>query len=133
MPSTKSIVLALALTAPAAALEVAARALRRLPALALAAPQRLLYDAVTALHAAAWATLRPALDAFDDATRARIARQLVEAGLTPAVVRLTAEAGCLTLYDSAMVHRGGCNVGDAPRPILAVHLRANGDEYGMGE
>ena len=87
----------------------------------------------TGAHAAAWAALRPLLGALDAPTRERVARQLIEAGLTPPVVRLTADVGCLTLYDSRMVHRGGRNVGETERPILAVHLRANGREYGMGE
>ena len=116
-----------------AAIDVLSRALRRLPDLARTAPQRPLYDLTTGAHAAAWAALRPLLGALDAPTRERVARQLIEAGLTPPVVRLTADVGCLTLYDSRMVHRGGRNVGETERPILAVHLRANGREYGMGE
>ena len=110
-------------------------ALQRLPKLALAAPQRPLYDVITGLHAAAWSALRPALNALatvDESASERLARQLIEGGLTPPVVHLTADVGCLTLYDSAMVHRGGRNTGATARPILAVHLRA-GSEYGPGE
>ena len=107
----------------------------RLPKLALAAPQRPLYDVITGLHADAWSALRPALNALatvDESASERLARQLIEGGLTPPVVHLTADVGCLTLYDSAMVHRGGRNTGATARPILAVHLRA-GSEYGPGE
>ena len=32
-----------------------------------------------------------------------------------------------------MIHRGGPNVGPTARPILAVHLRKNREEYGMSE
>lgn len=110
-----------------------ATVLPRLPELASSAPQRPLHDAVTAVHAAAWAALRPLLSALDETNSKRVAEQLVEWGLTPSVVRLTAAVGTLTLYDSSMIHRGGRNVGPTPRPILAVHLRENGLEYGMRE
>ena len=91
---------------------------------ALTSLQRPFYDVRTAMHGAAWAVLRPLM------TR-EWAVALIEAGLTPAVVRLTAETGTLTLYDSAMVHRGGTNRGSAPRPILAVHMRpGDPSEYG---
>lgn len=82
----------------------------------LTAIDRPLYDAVTGAHALAWAVLRPHV------TRQR-ATQLLERGLLPPVVHLTAEVGLLTAYDAAMIHRGGRNGGDAPRPILAIHMR----------
>lgn len=51
-----------------------------------------------------------------------VARALIEAGLTPPMVHLTADVGQLTLYDASMIHRGGQNRSDAERPILAVHI-----------
>ena len=131
--SLTSSVAAFGQTGVDAAIDSMARVMQRLPALALTAPQRPFYDMVTALHAATWAVLRPLLAEIGQPTSKRVARQLIEAGLTPPVVRLTADVGCLTLYDSSMVHRGGPNRGETARPILAVHMRADGESYGMSE
>ena len=124
--------LAGAITADDSPLDVASRLLPRLPDLVKMAARRPLYDLTSAAHAAAWAALRPALlavAAIDEQASAALAAAIVSSGLTPPVVRLEADVGSLTLYDSAMVHRGGANVGERPRPILAVHVRADGD-YG---
>ena len=123
----------ISLSAALSPLEKLQTVLPRLPDLAKSAPQRPLYDVVTSMHAAAWSALRPLLTALGDERATRLAKDLIQAGLTPPVVHLTAEAGTLTLYDSSMIHRGGRNVGTTPRPILAVHLRENGLEYGMRE
>ena len=123
----------ISLSAALSPLEKLQTVLPRLPDLAKSAPQRPLYDVVTSMHAAAWSALRPLLTALGDERGTRLAKDLIQAGLTPPVVHLTAEAGTLTLYDSSMIHRGGRNVGTTPRPILAVHLRENGLEYGMRE
>ena len=48
---------------------------------------------------------------------------LLHGCLRPATVRLTAPKGSVVVYDSAMFHRGGENRGEAPRPILAIHVR----------
>jgi len=123
-----------AMASGAPPLQLMAEVLPKLGELAKMPPARLLHDATSALHGAAWAALRPPLQALasvDAEASRRLARQIVENGLTPGVVRLTADVGCLTLYDSALVHRGGRNVGATRRPILAVHLRS-GDEYGPG-
>ena len=63
------------------------------------------------LARAAWALARP------------LAPWFVDRGLRPATVRLTAPKGSVVVYDSAMFHRGGENRGEAPRPILAIHVR----------
>ena len=76
-----------------------------------------LYDRLTKAHEFAWSTIRPIIGNSLPAARA-----LIEAGLTPPIVRLTADVGCLTLYDAAMIHRGGENRTDTERPILAVHI-----------
>ena len=61
-----------------------------------------LYDRLTKAHEFAWSTIRPIIGNSLPAARA-----LIEAGLTPPIVRLTADVGCLTLYDAAMIHHGG--------------------------
>ena len=76
-----------------------------------------MYDRLTRAHEFAWNTLRPILGG-----NVQVARSIIEAGLTPAVVHMVADIGCLTLYDAAMIHRGGQNRGTTERPILAVHI-----------
>ena len=61
-------------------------------------------DRLTKAHEFAWSTIRPIIGNSLPAARA-----LIEAGLTPPIVRLTADVGCLTLYDAAMIHRVGEN------------------------
>jgi hypothetical protein len=68
-------------------------------------------------HEFAWNTLRPIIGG-----NTTVARALIESGLTPPVVHLTAEPGTLTLYDASMIHRGGHNRSPEERPILAVHI-----------
>ena len=82
-----------------------------------------LYDRLTKAHEFAWSTIRPIIGNSLPAARA-----LIEAGLTPPIVRLTADVGCLTLYDAAMIHRGGENRTDTERPILAVHINKENKE-----
>lgn len=72
---------------------------------------RAVFDVETLLTRAAWALARP------------FAPWFVDRGLRPATVRLTAPKGSVVVYDSAMFHRGGENRGEAPRPILAIHVR----------
>ena len=72
---------------------------------------RALFDVETLFTRAAWALARP------------LAPWFVDRGLRPATVRLTAPKGSVVVYDSAMFHRGGENRGEAPRPILAIHVR----------
>jgi hypothetical protein len=87
------------------------------------AMERPLYDVLTGLQGLAWSVLRP-----------RVSREqaawLIELGLLPPVVRLTADAGLLTAYDASMIHRGGENRGATPRPILAIHMRDASAGYG---
>lgn len=78
------------------------------------------YDIVTILLVTLWGILRPILDV----SRARFLIEHI--GLPPPVVRLLAPLGVATLYDAAMVHRGGQNHAALDRPILAVHLRGSG-------
>jgi ectoine hydroxylase-related dioxygenase (phytanoyl-CoA dioxygenase family) len=75
------------------------------------------YDLTTIGLVAIWSALRPMLDVG----RARFLIERI--GLPPPVVRLLSSQGVATLYDSAMVHRGGLNNGLDDRPILAVHMR----------
>ena len=78
---------------------------------------KMLYDRLTKAHEFAWNTLRPILG-----DNTAVARALIESGLTPPVVHLTADPGTLTLYDASMIHRGGHNRSPEERPILAVHI-----------
>eukprot|EP00566_Odontella_aurita_P010528 CAMPEP_0113559818 /NCGR_PEP_ID=MMETSP0015_2-20120614/19101_1 /TAXON_ID=2838 /ORGANISM="Odontella" /LENGTH=382 /DNA_ID=CAMNT_0000461483 /DNA_START=386 /DNA_END=1534 /DNA_ORIENTATION=- /assembly_acc=CAM_ASM_000160 len=81
------------------------------------------YDLCTIGLVALWSVIRPLLDV----KRARFVIEHI--GLPPPVVRLLAPLGVATLYNAAMVHRGGQNKDTANRPILAVHMRGAGD-YG---
>ena len=78
---------------------------------------KIMYDRLSKAHEFAWNTLRPILGG-----NVQVARSIVEAGLTPPVVHMVADVGCLTLYDASMIHRGGQNRSDEERPILAVHI-----------
>ena len=79
---------------------------------------------MTKAHEFTWSTIRPIIGNSLPAARA-----LIEAGLTPPIVRLTADVGCLTLYDAAMIHRGGENRTDTERPIFtAVHINKENKE-----
>ena len=86
--------------------------------------QRPLYELTGAVHSALWAFLEPRLTH----EQAGIVCNLIP----PPVLRLVAEKGTMIMYDAAMQHRGGANVGDHPRPILAVHVRAE-DGYGASQ
>jgi len=78
---------------------------------------RPLYELDTMRYAAAWHALRPWVKQRKQAAAA------LGLGLQPPVVRLTADAGLLTIYDSRMLHRGGGNRGPSKRPILAAHMQ----------
>jgi len=82
-----------------------------------------MYDRLTMAHEFAWKTLRPVLG-----NNKQVARALIESGLTPPVVHMVADVGCLTLYDAAMIHRGGHNRDTEERPILAVHINKDNKE-----
>jgi hypothetical protein len=89
----------------------------------LTAEIKAMYDRLTMAHEFAWKTLRPVLG-----NNKQVARALIESGLTPPVVHMVADVGCLTLYDAAMIHRGGHNRGTEERPILAVHINKDNKE-----
>mmetsp|Transcript_12918 Transcript_12918/g.36220 ORF Transcript_12918/g.36220 Transcript_12918/m.36220 type:complete len:437 (-) Transcript_12918:313-1623(-) len=78
---------------------------------------KMMYDRLTMAHEFAWNTLRPILG-----NNVGVAKNIIEAGLTPPVVHMVADPGVLTLYDASMIHRGGQNRGTEERPILAVHI-----------
>ena len=82
-----------------------------------------MYDRLTMAHEFAWKTLRPVLG-----NNKQVARALIESGLTPPMVHMVADMGCLTLYDAAMIHRGGLNRDTEERPILAVHINKDNKE-----
>ena len=84
---------------------------------------KMMYDRLTIAHEFAWKTLRPVLG-----NNKQVARSLIESGLTPPVVHMVADVGCLTLYDAAMIHRGGQNRDAEERPILAVHINKDNKE-----
>ena len=76
---------------------------------------KMMYDRLSKAHEFAWNTLRPILG-----NNVAVARSIIEAGLTPPVVHMVADVGTLTLYDAAMIHRGG---GSAPsRLSLSLSL-----------
>mmetsp|Transcript_20784 Transcript_20784/g.34257 ORF Transcript_20784/g.34257 Transcript_20784/m.34257 type:complete len:326 (+) Transcript_20784:54-1031(+) len=80
--------------------------------------QRPLYELTTVMHTAVWA----ALNGWITCEQATLGLQLSILPPPPRV-RLIADVGMLTIYDSAMQHRGGANRGEYARPILAVHMR----------
>ena len=81
--------------------------------------QRPVYKRTSAIHSAIWESIGPRM------TREQMVFSMNLGILPPPpLVRLTADAGMLILYDAGMRHRGGANRGSYPRPILAVHMRA---------
>ena len=75
---------------------------------------KMMYDRLSKAHEFAWNTLRPILG-----NNVAVARSIIEAGLTPPVVHMVADVGTLTLYDAAMIHRGG---GSAPSRLVSLSL-----------
>lgn len=78
---------------------------------------KMMYDRLSKAHEFAWNTLRPILG-----NNVAVARSIIEAGLTPPVVHMVADVGTLTLYDAAMIHRGG---GSAPSRLVSLSLSSS--------
>ena len=87
--------------------------------------QRPLYKRTSAIHASIW----------DELAGRGITPSQAMCGMRlgllppPPLVRLTADAGMLVMYDAAMRHRGGMNHGEYARPVLAIHMRQRASRH----